>query len=103
MCFQFEVGPNEANKYVLPLLNKGKRESVICAAAKLRLKLSAGSEEGISMAGKKRKSDPVVAVAKVAIAMRLITRLEAAHRNGMLKPVNPEAKPASTEIRVKAK
>ena len=55
------------------------------------------------MAGKKRKSDPLVAAAKLAIAMRLITRLEAAHRNGKLKPVNPEAKPKSMEIRVKAK
>lgn len=54
------------------------------------------------MAVKERKTDPVVAAANVAFAKRLMAKLEAAHKNGTLKPVNPNAKPMTTEIRVKA-
>lgn len=53
------------------------------------------------MADKERKTDPMLAAANVAIAKRLIARLEAAHRNGTLKPVNPNAKSMTMEIGVK--
>ena len=53
------------------------------------------------MAVKERNPDPMLVAANVAIAQRLIAKLEAAHRNGTLKPINPEAKSVTTEIRVK--
>lgn len=40
---------------------------------------------------------------KIASARRLVAKLETAFRNGELKPINPAAKPAVQEIRVKAK
>lgn len=50
---------------------------------------------------KKRQTDPVLAAANVALAERLLAKLEAAHREGRLKPVNPNAKSMAMEIRVK--
>lgn len=54
------------------------------------------------MATNERRIDPKLAAAKLASARRLVTKLEAAHRTGTLKPINPEAKPLTMAIRVKA-
>lgn len=40
---------------------------------------------------------------KVVSAQWLVAKLESAFRNGTLKPINPAAKPATEEIRVKGK
>lgn len=53
------------------------------------------------MAIKKRQTDPVLAAANVALAGRLLAKLEAAHQEGRLKPVNPNAKSMTMEIRIK--
>lgn len=53
------------------------------------------------MATKERKPDPALAVAKAASANRLMDKLKAAHRDGKLKPVNPDAKPVTEKMRVK--
>ncbi len=55
------------------------------------------------MAIRDKKTAPDLSVAKVASAERLMAKLEAAHRNGTLRPVNPNAQPTTMEIRVKAK
>lgn len=54
------------------------------------------------MATNKRQIDPDLAAAKLASARRLVAKLEAAHRAGTLKPINPNAKPVTMAIRVKA-
>lgn len=54
------------------------------------------------MATNKRQIDPELAAAKLASARRLVAKLEAAHRAGTLKPINPNAKPVTMAIRVKA-
>lgn len=53
------------------------------------------------MATNERRTDPSLAKAKLASARRLVTKLEAAHQAGTLKPINPNAKPVTTAIRVK--
>jgi hypothetical protein len=53
------------------------------------------------MSAKERKANPEVAAIKLATAKRLIDKLEVAHRNGTLKPVNPDAKPVTMQMRVK--
>lgn len=55
------------------------------------------------MAAKERKIDPVLAAANVALAGRLMAKLEDSYRNGRLAPVNPNAKSVTMEVRVKAK
>ena len=55
------------------------------------------------MAAKERKIDPVLAAANVALAERLMAKLEDSYRNGRLAPVNPNAKSVAMEVRVKAK
>ncbi len=54
------------------------------------------------MAANERRTDTGLAAAKLASARRLVTKLEAAHRAGTLKPIKPEAKPVTMAIRVKA-
>jgi hypothetical protein len=54
------------------------------------------------MATNERRIDPSLAAAKMVSARRLVTKLEAAHRAGTLKPINPNAKPVTMAIRVKA-
>lgn len=54
------------------------------------------------MAANERRTDPDLSAAKLASTRRLVAKLEAAHRAGMLKPINPEAKPITMAIRVKA-
>lgn len=63
--------------------------------------LAASVEEGGFMAVKETQTDPVLAAANVALAKRLLAKLEAAHREGRLKPVNPNAKSMTEEIRIK--
>lgn len=53
------------------------------------------------MANKEGKPDPALAVAKVASVNRLMDKLKAAHRDGKLKPINPDARPVTEAIRVK--
>lgn len=55
------------------------------------------------MATEERKVAPVPLAAEVAPAARLIAKLEAAYRNGTLKPINPNAKSVTMEIRVQRK
>jgi hypothetical protein len=54
------------------------------------------------MAINEQRIDPKLAEAKLASARRLVTKLEASHRAGTLKPINPNAKPVTMAIRVKA-
>ncbi len=54
------------------------------------------------MATNERRIDPTLAATKLASARRLVTKLEAAYRAGTLKPINPNAKPVTMPIRVKA-
>jgi len=54
------------------------------------------------MATNERQIDPSLAAAKLASARRLVTKLEAAHLAGTLKPINPNAKPVTMAVRVKA-
>lgn len=54
------------------------------------------------MATNEQRPDPVLTADKRSSACRLVTKLEAAHRAGTLKPINPNAKPVTTAVRVKA-
>lgn len=54
------------------------------------------------MATNERRIDPELTTAKLANARRLVTELDAAHRAGTLKPINPNAKPITMAIHVKA-
>ncbi len=74
-----------------------------CSPEQQEITLDAGIGEGDFVAIRDRKTAPELSVAKVASAKRLIAKLEAAHRNGTLRPVNPNAQPLTMEIRVKAK
>lgn len=55
------------------------------------------------MATEEGKVAPVLMAAEVALAARLIAKLEGAHRNGTLKPINPNAKSVAMDIRVQRK
>lgn len=54
------------------------------------------------MATNERQIDPSLATAKLVSAHRLVAKLETAYRSGTLKPINPNAKPVTMVIRVKA-
>lgn len=54
------------------------------------------------MANNEQRTDPSLVAAKLVSAQRLVTQLEAAHRAGTLKPINPNVKPVTTAIRIKA-
>lgn len=65
--------------------------------------LQNSDEGGFLMDSEDKPRGETVGPLKNASAQRLVGKLEAAYRNGMLKPVNPSAKPTVEEIRVKSK
>lgn len=54
------------------------------------------------MTADKRQADQRLAAAKQPCEPRLVENLESAHRAGMLKQVNPDVKPVTNTVRVKA-
>lgn len=53
------------------------------------------------MATNERRVDPKLAALKQASANRLVSKLQAAHRAGTLRPINPNLKPVTKPIRIK--
>lgn len=54
------------------------------------------------MGNDERTNDSAVKAAKSASVQRLLDKLDTAHRQGTLRPVNPNAKPHCEEVRVKS-